>query len=275
MLFRYRWLGAAGLELHLDGVVLLIDPFLTRPPAWKVFSLKGVMPDRASLKRNIPRADYILVTHSHYDHLLDVPEIIQMTGARVAGSENTCKIIGLHGVAQDQISLIKIGDRLTVGPFSVEVFPARHTRTPLDRWINGPLPPRVNQGRLPIRLVDYRMDACFSFRIQAGNLTIMVGNQPTPADILFISPFYSPSDLEEILGSISPRLVVPIHWDNFTQPLSAPLQPMLVTGLQGWGFWPPVRLIHLGEFAERIHKIHPGITIKQPTIFKLETYEPG
>lgn len=273
MVMKYRWLGAAGLEFEADGHTLLIDPFFTRPAAWKIFPWKGVTSNRELIKQHVSRADYVLVTHPHYDHLMDVPEILRITGAQAAGSENTCKVIRTYGIEENRLSQIKIGDNLNLGPFSIEVLPAYHTNTPLDRWINGSLPARVNHNQLPMRLMDYRMDACFSFRITNQGNVFLVGNYPVAANVLFLSPFYSFVDLEKILTRILPRQVVPIHWDNFTQPLSATLQPMLVTSRQGWGGWPPVRSLNLNAFIERVREIRPETIINQPILFQWVTYE--
>lgn len=272
MVIKFRWLGAAGLEFEADGQTLLVDPFFTRPPAWKILLRKGVASNRGLIRQCVSRADYVLVTHSHYDHLMDVPEILRMTGAQAVGSENTCKIIQAYGIEENRLSQIKVGDNLNLGPFSIEVLPAHHTNTPLDRWITGFLPARVNHNHLPMRLMDYRMDACFSFRIMVQGSAILVGNYPVAADILFLSPFYSTKDLEKLLTQILPRQVVPIHWDNFTQPLTATLKPMLVTGRQGWGGWPPVRSLKLDEFIERVRKIRPEVIINQPILFQWMTY---
>jgi L-ascorbate metabolism protein UlaG (beta-lactamase superfamily) len=38
---------------------------------------------------HVKRADFILVTHTHYDHVLDVPYIATKTGATVIGTEST------------------------------------------------------------------------------------------------------------------------------------------------------------------------------------------
>jgi L-ascorbate metabolism protein UlaG (beta-lactamase superfamily) len=172
--FSFRWLGTAGLELNYAGQRLLIDPFFTRPPVHALLRMARVTSNEALAQRLAPRADHILVTHPHYDHLLDVPAILQRTGARAYGSPSTCQILALHGIPAGQVRCIQPGDRLELGPFQVEVFPGFHTRTPADRLVNGPLAPRLH---LPLRLTDYRMDACYSFRIRAGAAS-GAGRQP-------------------------------------------------------------------------------------------------
>jgi L-ascorbate metabolism protein UlaG (beta-lactamase superfamily) len=266
----FRWLGAAGLAFQAGGRTLLIDPFFTRPPVRALLALERVRPDPALVARHAPPADYVLVTHAHYDHLLDVPEVLRLTGARAYGSANTCDLLALHGLPAARLTAIRPGDRLALGPFAVEVFPARHTHTPLDRWINGPLPDHLKRerSRLPLRLIDYRMDDCFSFRIQAGGQTLLVGNHPVPAGLLFLSPYHPDGRLGALLAAARPRLVAPIHWDDFTRPLSRPLRPMLVSRRQGLAGWPPVRRLDLAAFARQVKAILPEAHVLAPELFK-------
>jgi len=65
------YLGHAGLSVEVAGKHLVVDPFISGNPLAKSVDL-------ASLK-----ADYILVTHAHQDHILDVEAIAKRTGAKV------------------------------------------------------------------------------------------------------------------------------------------------------------------------------------------------
>ena len=44
--------------------------------------------DRKVIDAHISKADYILVTHTHLDHVLDMPYIARKTGAQVIGTES-------------------------------------------------------------------------------------------------------------------------------------------------------------------------------------------
>ena len=81
-----RWLGTAGYELVApEGPVLLIDPYVTRVGLWRY--LTGTIdPDVGRIGAAFTRADGILVGHSHFDHVMDVPVIAQRSGAHVWGS---------------------------------------------------------------------------------------------------------------------------------------------------------------------------------------------
>lgn len=70
---KITYYGHATVHLDLDGTSVLIDPFLTSNPHTDV--------DPASVK-----ADYILLTHAHFDHIEDVELIAKQTGATIVAT---------------------------------------------------------------------------------------------------------------------------------------------------------------------------------------------
>jgi L-ascorbate metabolism protein UlaG (beta-lactamase superfamily) len=70
MATRLCWLGHSCLLLESDGTRVLIDPFLKDNPA-------------AAAKPGDVKADFILVSHGHDDHVGDTIEIAKRTGAEV------------------------------------------------------------------------------------------------------------------------------------------------------------------------------------------------
>ena len=220
---RFRWLGAAGVELAAGGVTLAIDPFVTRPPLWRFF-IGRVSSNQGLVARVIDRCDYVLVSHPHYDHLLDVPEIARLTGARVCGSANACQLAAACGVPLEQISEIAAGENLSLGPFEVEVLETEHIKTLLDRLISGPMAPDLSP---PLRLRDYRMDRCFSFRIRIDGMHVLHSPGPAhPAELLLVGTHAPDQVYESSLAAANPKTIVPIHWDNFLRPLAKPLRQL-------------------------------------------------
>jgi L-ascorbate metabolism protein UlaG (beta-lactamase superfamily) len=255
MTLHYRWLGAAGIELTLDGFTLLVDPFFTRPSLWALLSGRAQQPDPALVARCAPRCDHILVTHPHYDHLLDVPEIMRQSGARASGSPNVAALLALHGLPADRLDVLAHGARRAFGPWSLEVLPNWHMRSPIDRWITGPLRSGLKR---PPHLLDYRMDTCFSFLLQsAGGLRVLIGSHPAERiDIAFVLPFLPAARLRALLAQAQPRWLVPIHWDDFFRPLSRPLRPI------------PFKRPGPHEFARRVKRIAPGCEVLVPERFR-------
>ncbi len=57
-----------------------------------------VKSDEAVIDAHIKRADYILITHTHLDHAMDMPYIAKKTGATVIGTQSTFDFARLSGV---------------------------------------------------------------------------------------------------------------------------------------------------------------------------------
>ena len=76
----FRWFGVAGIELKTNNCVLIIDPYFTRVPFYKMWVGK-VIPDSKLIDQKIKYCDFVLVTHSHIDHLMDVPDIVSASEA--------------------------------------------------------------------------------------------------------------------------------------------------------------------------------------------------
>lgn len=218
----FRWLGVGGVEIAFHGEVLLIDPFFTRPPLRKL--LRRVAPQTELVRTHISRADHLLITHPHYDHLMDAPEVLRLTGAHAHGSVNACALLRALGAAEGQAHPIQVGDLLQLGAFRVEVLPGSHIWLPINRLVNGPLRASLTP---PLRPIDYRMDICFSFRIRAGPICLLLGKHPIPADVLITYTENPIQHYRRLLAAVRPQLLIPIHWDNFFRPLNHPLTPIL------------------------------------------------
>ncbi len=68
---KITYLGHASLSIEIGGVHLLVDPFITANELAKSIDISKL------------KADYILITHAHQDHILDVETIAKRTNAKV------------------------------------------------------------------------------------------------------------------------------------------------------------------------------------------------
>jgi L-ascorbate metabolism protein UlaG (beta-lactamase superfamily) len=68
MSIEYIWYGHATHGLVVDGYRLLVDPYFTDNPA-------------ATTSAEAVSADFILVSHGHFDHVTDLVDIARRTGA--------------------------------------------------------------------------------------------------------------------------------------------------------------------------------------------------
>ncbi len=70
---KVTWLGHAALAIESEGYRILVDPFLTENPS------ASASPDRLE-------ADFILLSHGHFDHIGDTVAIAKRTGALVVAN---------------------------------------------------------------------------------------------------------------------------------------------------------------------------------------------
>ena len=213
-------------------------------------------------------SDMLLVTHSHIDHLMDVPDVVKNTGCAVYGSSNTCKILSCFQVPKECICGVEEGDKLNLGEFKVEVLHANH-RNVLG-FSAGSL---VYPIQPPFRARQYRMDRCFAFHISAGGISFMTdpginssAKNLKRADVLFISACYSEEYYRLLFKVVEPKILIPIHWNNFFYSLSVPLKPYFKPPSKKFPF---LRKVDLNEFREIIEKINPELKVLIPEIFKL------
>jgi beta-lactamase family protein len=106
-----KYLGAAGWEITDGKTVVLIDPYLSR--LRHVIPAADVLPtdtrplftnddialtDTAVVDAHVQRADFVLITHTHFDHAMDLPYIAAKTGATIIGTESTFNLARVCGI---------------------------------------------------------------------------------------------------------------------------------------------------------------------------------
>lgn len=66
---KVTYLGHACVNIEIEGKFFLVDPFISANPLAKSINIEDI------------KADYILLTHAHQDHILDAEAIARNTGA--------------------------------------------------------------------------------------------------------------------------------------------------------------------------------------------------
>lgn len=260
-ILSWTWLGVAGLVLATERQAVAVDPYLSRLSSRQLW-LRAARSQSELVARAIPRCDQVLVTHAHVDHVLDVPGLARRTGALVYGSANVGRVLAAGGVPVRQFQQLAVGELLELGDFAVEVLAAVHG-TVLSRPV---LPGTTPERKAPLRADDYRLDEYYGFLINVANLRLLdwpserAGPAPE-ADVLFVKPGKGDAFYAALLGDVRPRLVVPIHWDDFTRPLSQPPRPMLLPPALAW---PPLRRVDLAAFKRQIGALKPSARVFTP-----------
>lgn len=113
------WFGCMTYRLNIDGLVVFLDTFMDRISS---------APDVGATSADITEADFVIIGHSHMDHIAGADVIAKNTGARVIGSHETARVLTEAGVPSKQLlpsaggELHRLNDDVTV-----RVFPSLHS----------------------------------------------------------------------------------------------------------------------------------------------------
>ena len=114
------WFGCTTFRLNMDGIVVFLDAYIDRVPG-------ADGPPNASAA-GITRADWILIGHSHFDHIWGAETIAINTGATVIGSYETIRYMREANVPENQLIPISGGEHIPLGAGAMaHVFPALHS----------------------------------------------------------------------------------------------------------------------------------------------------
>ncbi len=234
------WFGVSAVLIRDERSAIFIDPFFSRPGgALHLLANPALVPDEAAIQRGLQQAgverlDAVMVSHSHYDHAMDAGLVARLTGASLIGSSSTLNIGRGAGLAEDRLQLVTPGEALRVGGFEVLFLVSAHAGATGGRPLGEVSRPLVP----PARLGDYRQGGTYSILLRhpAGNILHhgSAGFRPGAlaahhADSVLLGVALI-DDLEryldEVVRATGARRVFPLHWDDFTRPLHAPLSPM-------------------------------------------------
>jgi L-ascorbate metabolism protein UlaG (beta-lactamase superfamily) len=221
-----RWIGTAGFRLAYQGTVVWIDPYVTRLPLGQLIRRRVVPSDELAIAREIDRADAVLVGHTHFDHALDVPAIVQRTGATAYGSPSLDHLMRLHGLAA---TVVEPHRDYEVGPFRFHFVPSVHSKLQLGLGV-------PYSGELTCEHLDeltpqaYKCGPVWGICIEVAGMRFY---HQGSADLLedeirdrgvdvFLCGIsgrrFTPRYVERIVRALQPQMIVPTHYDDFFRP---------------------------------------------------------
>ena len=189
------WLGHCTWSLRTGGKTILLDPFLDQNPA-------------APVKAADVAADYILVSHGHYDHIADAPAVALRTGATVIAIYEIAEwLANQHGVKNTLGMNIGGGVDLPFG--RVKMTPALHSSQLPDGSYGG------NPGGFLLTLPRGKI----YFACDTGLFSDMrlIGAAGIDLAVLPIGDLFTmgPEDAIEAIKLIQPARVVPSHYNTW------------------------------------------------------------
>lgn len=119
MTTRLDWYGCATFRLRTGGLTVFLDAYIDRASN---AAGTGLTAD------DIDECDWIVVGHSHFDHLYGAERIAANTGARLIGSYETVRVMEQAGVPVDQMICVAGGETIALSDtVSVSVYPSQHS----------------------------------------------------------------------------------------------------------------------------------------------------
>ena len=243
------YLGNAGWQITDGKVVILIDPYLTefkkRASSEQMTEDDPIAtPDPESIDAHINKADYILITHGHEDHMLDAPYISKKTGAAIICTESAANIARAYGVGDEfrpehvdlaniktqPLIVVRGGEDFDFNGFSLAVIPSLHTALLDKRYNDGFWAGSTPHGlKAPLHESDYREGGTLIYLLRiAGHQIFIMGSMNyiernvtgLRPDIAIIGAGVSRNQLyrytDRLMRALdNPPVIFPTHWDDY------------------------------------------------------------
>jgi L-ascorbate metabolism protein UlaG (beta-lactamase superfamily) len=246
---KITYLGNAGWQIDDGHKIILVDPFISEfRTSEQHEQVSGddpiITPWAEGIDAHIRKADYILITHGHEDHMLDAPYIAKRTGAVIICHESAANIARAYGIGdsftpsnvdvgkikQQQLIVVRGGEDFQLDGFSLEVITSLHTALFDKRYNDGFWAGSTRPGlKAPLHESDYAEGGTLIYLLRiAGHRIFIMGSMNyiereidgLRPDVAIIGAGsdrkqiynYAPR-LMQALGD--PPVVFPTHWDDY------------------------------------------------------------
>ena len=124
------WYGCATFRLHTAGLTIFLDAYIDRAAG---AAGPGLTAD------GVETCDWIVVGHSHFDHLYGAERILRNSRATLIGSYETVRIMEAQGIPLDRLICVAGGETVDLrNQVRVSVFPSQHSCVWSHRQMGGP-----------------------------------------------------------------------------------------------------------------------------------------
>lgn len=218
---KIRWLNTAGFEVILPGGAhLLVDPWLESSDVYPI-----------SLDE-IERADYILLSHIHFDHAQDVAAVLKkFPKARLfVGDLSTDALCQWQHVSLTNIYRVRSGEEYVFDDVKINVYAGRHTENVKGAY----RPEKFSDDHNSLDSISgwYGSLELHNYLITAndGTRVLIWAGQTTPDQkyrfqglkpdiaVMHLSPKQNPAVFADMVKAMGAQVVIPHHYD-LTEPL--------------------------------------------------------
>lgn len=196
MAIEITWLGHSCFALRSGKHQLLIDPFIDDSPV-------------APIRADDAVADFILLTHGHFDHVADAVAIAKRTGATVVANFEICEWLKSQGIAEDKVCAMNTGGTAELAFGKVKMTTAIHSSGLPDGSYGG------IAGGFILQLEKLRIYFAGDTALTLDMKLIGIGGLDVAVlpigDLLTMGP----DDSIEAIKLLNPKSVIPCHYNTW------------------------------------------------------------
>ncbi len=249
---KITWFGTATILLEIGEEKLLFDPFFR-------MNKKLEQPDM----KEFCEVDYIFNTHPHFDHLCDMPKILENTNAKLYGPPTAYLRLETQGVDVDnKVEILCPHEKMHTQNATICLHRTFHIKnnfgiilkTAMRVLFKFKLSKAIeilklhNQFRMGGDIVAFEVNAEGKTMLIFGSAGIDERAQlPKKVDVL-VWPFQGRTNMTKyslpIIEKINPKVVILDHFDNSFPPITGTIKTT--------------------KFVEVMKKKHPKITVIVP-----------
>ena len=196
MSVKITWLGHSCFSIDTGKGKVLVDPFLDESPV-------------APIKAAEAAADFILLTHGHFDHVADAVSIASRTSATVVANFEICEWLKSQGIAEEKSVALNIGGGVQMPFGHVKMTSAMHSSA---------LPDGSNGGVAGGFVLTLERDKIYLAGDTALTLDMkLIGMTGLDLAVIPIGDQFTmgPEDSIEAVKMLNPRYVIPCHYNTW------------------------------------------------------------
>lgn len=245
---QVQWLGQAAFKITtVEGKVIVIDPWLRTNPK---------TPEAFRKLEALGKVDLVLVTHGHFDHMADAPDLAKMHNAPLwapAGLSQSLAILGVLPTTQ-ALRMNKSGTVTPLGPkVKVTMVKAEHSSEMV--WKN----PATNKDEVHVG----GEAGGFIIEFENGFKLWHMGDTGVFGDMKLIAEIYKPDLVLMPIGGgqfvMNPQHAAMVTKDFIKPKAVIPMHYLTNPGLPGT---PADYIKAMGETGVKIMAINPGDTVE-------------